>query len=228
MKEKEYLQINKNRNYMFLDTEFNSTGNNEDDIKNDINEILSIGYVITDYNLNIIEEFHKYTKPINFTHVLDNCSKITGIEDKDILFAKDFKTIFLEIFDKIQKFNIDKIFTYGIMDKVVIERDCIKSEIDNEKTEYFISHIFDVQPYLNSILPYPTTNKWGMKQVCKYFNIDFYGMHNSLSDAIILLLCTQKYQTTFRNPYYYNRLKEVAMKNMTKNKNTHKKEGDIS
>lgn len=201
--------LQKDKHYVFLDTEFNTTGNKEQDTLLGINKILSIGLIITDYKFNELAKYYSCVKPKNFKEVYKACTDLTHLTTEKINHSKSFNEVIKEIHNLLENYNIENIFVYSNSDKRVINNDFDLNNTPKEHQKYF-KEIKDIQPILNSILPYYKTNLWGLKQVCKYFNIKNNELHNSLEDAIMLKKCLEKYCSSFRNSYYYNKLKKVV------------------
>lgn len=118
------------KNYIIFDLEATCYNrNNTNDVKPDgfVNEIIEIGALKVNENGDIIDEFSKFLKPKKFPHISNFCNELTTIEQKDIDFADNAKTV-LESFCK---WSENCIFvSWGYYDKKQLKRDLKINNLD--------------------------------------------------------------------------------------------------
>lgn len=190
---------NPDKTYIFMDLEF------------DREDLISIGIIQVNENFEIIKSFHSYIKPLNFDKLNEHVKKITNIQNKDINSAPDINIILPKILNDLKYSSCRYVYVYGYMDKNILLSNLEKIEKSNLYIDC-LDKIIDLQPVLNKQLPLLTEGSWGLKQLCKYYNIKE-PKHNALSDAKTLMQIVKKYNEGFRNTYYYNRLKKTAISN---------------
>ena len=137
--------IENSSRYIFLDFEFNTVKK--------IQEIVSVGVVECTKNFNIISTHH-YLVKLSMTEKMDRyASSVNKITDDMLVDAMDFKTVFLNLQNKLKLKESDKIYTWGIDDKKTFDK-CI--EYHNLKEElYIMSNIMtDIQKDISSKIKY--------------------------------------------------------------------------
>ena len=203
--------IENSSRYIFLDFEFNTVKK--------IQEIVSVGIVECTKNFNIISTHH-YLVKLSMTEKMDRyASSVNKITDDMLVDAMDFKTVFLNLQDKLKLKESDKIYTWGIDDKKAFDK-CI--EYHNLKEElYIMSNIMtDIQKDISSKIKYKgklLSEILSLKAVKEIYNIEGNVTHNALDDSIDLMNIFEK---SLKNNINYKVVENIALKKIEdKNKN---------
>lgn len=197
--------------YIFLDFEFNTVKK--------IQEIVSVGIVECNKDFDIISTHHHLVK-LSMTEKMDKyASSVNKITDEMLIDAKDFKTVFLNLQDKLKLKESDKIYTWGIDDKKTFDK-CI--DYHNLKEELCImSNIMtDIQKDISSKIKYKDkllSEILSLKAVKEIYDIEGNVTHNALEDSIDLMNIFKK---SLKNNINYKAVENIALKKMEdKNKN---------
>jgi inhibitor of KinA sporulation pathway (predicted exonuclease) len=94
---------------------------NKSEKKQPISEIIEIGAVKLDENLNVIEEFQKFVKPTLNGKLSFFCKNLTKINQKDVNDAETFNFAILD-FSKFVS-DSDYLFSWGFYDRKQIEKE---------------------------------------------------------------------------------------------------------
>ena len=105
-------------NYCFLDLEC-TCGFYSEELKKEhyIGEPLSVGIVILNSKMKIVDRFYTTIKPYRFPVVTKFCRKLTGLTQADINDAPSTGTVCTELETIFIKYNIKEIYVYGNNDK---------------------------------------------------------------------------------------------------------------
>ena len=172
----------KDNYYCFYDSEFNAYDYNVS--HKYPQEVISIGICITDKENNIIEKYYSLIKLKAAKYITKRCSELTGITNKEMKMAIDFEESCKNVFNIINKYKINTIYTYGNEDKNAF----IKTANLYKNIRRFnnISNMFrDIRIDFKDV----TNGKVGeqgllfLKKIC---NISGDVMHNALDDAVDL------------------------------------------
>lgn len=195
-------------NCIFLDLEFSRSYNlyryvKRNSISTDFFEVVEIGAVKTNENLEIIDTFRVYIKNNIFKRIGSRTTKITGITQSDLDGGFLFKEVFPFFEAWIKRGSKKyKIFCFGESDKDVLEKNCKYYRMST--TIY--SEIIDFQKFLMEkcfISTFP-----GVKTLIDYFNlgesVSGKKYHSALGDSYALLEIYKEYK---RNKNFLSELK---------------------
>ena len=166
----------------FYDSEFNAY----DDGKSlgIPQEVVSIGVCITNNDGVIIEKFYSLISLKAAKRISNRCTEITGIKTKDLKDAENFEKVTLKVSKLLKKYNIRRVYCYGLEDKRILEK---TTELyDKKKDGRFIAKLlYDVRPDFKK----RTKGKIGeqglqfLKSICR---LEGNVIHDALQDAIDL------------------------------------------
>ena len=151
--------------------------------------ILSIGAVICDNKLKVIDTYYKTVKPILNEHLSDFCKELTGITQEEIDNSDDLNTISLEIIEILNKYNIKNALVWGGGDFTSVNYDFKlhrEQELPCNNIKKLKKNIKNIEPYLTERINIPT--HIGLMNVVKKLEIDTENLnnHNALDDAVLL------------------------------------------
>ena len=172
-------------NYVFMYTEW-TCWSNKDDNRAERKELLSIGLIVTDIDLNIIDRYYSLVKPIREPILSDFCKEFTGINQLDIEKAPSLEKVIGEVGKFLSRFNYDnKIYVWGRGDKeyfTVFNKEINSIELNDIKNKLVDAEVIiggavrKVWKFNNSI---SLTNMMNIQGI----NNDNFVKHNALMDA---------------------------------------------
>ena len=185
MKIKEFQKsklFGKDDYYCFYDSEFNAYDYNLN--HRYPQEVISIGICITDKDNNIIEKYYSLIKLKAARYITKRCTELTGITNKEMKMAIDFEESCKNVYNIINKYKINTIYTYGNEDKnAYIKTACLYKKM--KKNINFSDKFRDIRTDFKDL----TAEKVGdqgllfLKKICE---IPGDVMHNALDDAVDL------------------------------------------
>lgn len=171
----------KESRYIFLDFEFNTAKK--------IQEIVSVGVVECDFNFNIISEYYSLVA-LSMTSTMDKyASQVNHITDSMLTNARGFKTVFMELNDKLKLNPNDKIFTWGNDDKRTFDY-CIKHHNLENELSLMSECMFSIQKDLSLKITYNNkilSDTLSLKSIKRIYNIKGKVTHNALDDSMDLM-----------------------------------------
>ena len=79
--------------YIVFDLEWNQADPEKEEARKSLPfEIIEIGAVKLDENLNSIDTFHRIIKPVVYTKLFTHTKEIVNLTDEDLLDGTDFKS----------------------------------------------------------------------------------------------------------------------------------------
>ncbi|MBQ3421860.1 MAG: hypothetical protein IJH34_09355 [Romboutsia sp.] len=169
-----------------LDLEFNTVGK--------IQEIISVGAVVLDKDLNIVIEYESYIK-LNLTKKLDPfAQKIHKIKKETLEGARDFKDVFRELIQILDLQDGDVIMTWGKNDKDSLISNAISHGCE-EEFKVLIDKVQDIRYATQQKVIYKgkvIKNQLGLETLRLICGIEQQISHNALDDARCLA-CIYKY-----------------------------------
>lgn len=164
------MTIQDDINYIVLDLEATC------DLGSYDNEIIEIGAVKLNTNLDIIDEFSYFVKPAKNTILTSFCKELTSITQDDIDNASSFPYIIQLFIDWIGTYY--NLISWGNYDKKQFIKDCIYHNID---TSWITNHINMKNVFAKSI---NSKRKYGLGNAIKLLNMEFIGTHHrGIDDA---------------------------------------------
>ncbi|MBR1453697.1 MAG: hypothetical protein IJ593_03535 [Lachnospiraceae bacterium] len=184
----------------FYDSEFNAY---DDDKATDIpQEVVSIGICITNEKGVIIEKFYSLIKLKAAKRISNRCTDITGIKTKDLKGADDFEMVSNKVAKLLKKYDIKKVFCYGLEDKRALDK-TIELYASKRNGNIISKALYDVRIDLKK----KTKDKVGdqglqfLKRICE---LEGSVMHDALQDAIDLALVYHKIISNGYNENIYD------------------------
>ncbi|AUG57941.1 3'-5' exonuclease [Acetivibrio saccincola] len=161
-------------NYIIYDLELNSKP-----FKSNLpNEIIEIGAVKLDDNLNKIDKFQSFVKPKYFKKLFSLVKKKTQITQDDINNADNFKSVIRKFRQWIGSDFI--LISWGHDDIYNLTLNCRFNRI---KTEWLKKNI-DIQKQFSSIFNLPPGQRYSLENALKLMGIDIKdNFHRALTDA---------------------------------------------
>lgn len=164
----------------FIDFEYN----NKKEEKG--NEIIQIGAVVVDDNYYIIEQFSSLVKLKN-NNIGKIISNMTGITQKDIDDADDFKTVSEKFVALFKKYGNITFYCWGNCDVPALKNTC---KINNC---YIIldvlNNIYNIQPDICRSILYNdrvVRKRISQRKMCDFYGISKRKEHDALNDALTL------------------------------------------
>lgn len=184
MKDKKHLKLNifnKKDYYCFYDSEFNAYDYNKS--HSYPQEVISIGICIIDRDNNIIEKYYSLIKLKAAKFITKRCTELTGITNKEMRMAVSFEETCKNVYNIINKYNIDTIYTYGNEDKNAFVK---TFNLYRLKKTYDFSYKFrdariDLKDWTNGKVG--DQGLLFLKRICE---VPGDVMHNALDDAVDL------------------------------------------
>ena len=145
-------------------------------------EIVQIGSVRMDENMNIIDEFKCFVKPM-YNTICKHCSKVTGIKQHHVANTDTLDVCisrFLEwIGEDIANTNI---YSWSNSDLIQLQSECMEKNIQDSRLEILFDNWVDFQKDFGGLLGY--TWQMSLKNAMKAMDMPFEGAeHDALSDA---------------------------------------------
>ena len=171
-------------NYIVFDLEFNQ---NVSSLQNlDIRsshypfEIIQIGAVKLDINLNVVASFNRYIKPSIYKSILPFITELTGITTEQLVKEESFSEIYNEFVEFIDATN--SIFcVWGMSDMKEIFKNAEYHELN---TKLLPRMFINLQPYVTLYLNFPQKKLIRLQDAVELLNIPIqYDFHNALYDA---------------------------------------------
>lgn len=170
--------------YIVLDLEFNQDfpSLQKLDFKRNrsLSEIIQIGAIKLDKNLNTIGTFNRYIKPSIFLRVSEFITELTGITTEQLMDEKEFPEVYHEFTRFIE--NKDSILCiWGLSDIRELFRNTQYHNINNQSLPR--SYI-NIQPYTSEFLGFPSQKLLKLEYAVKMLGIksDF-KFHDAVNDA---------------------------------------------
>ena len=192
-----------NNNYVLIDLEmckvFDEKIIKEKNIKN---EIIEIGAVIVNEDLEITDSFKKYVSPQY--GILDEFIKdLTGIQYNDIKNATNFENVIKEFIDWIPKNSI--IVSWSDNDKTQIEQELQSKNIELEGIDNYLNTWIDCQQEFNERMK--AYRNYGLSEALVIADINYdENIHDALVDAknTALLFIKMKKEKVLKLNKHYN------------------------
>ncbi|WP_027626482.1 3'-5' exonuclease [Clostridium lundense] len=203
-------------NYILLDLEFNQAYN-----KNLINlkcpfEIIQIGAVKLDENLQTISTFNRLIKPEVYTSIHPFIKKMTGISAQSLISAESFKKVYENFIKFIGMGSI--LSVWGMADIKELFRNAEYHSLDMSliPREYI-----NVQFYASKYLKNPKGTNVGLRNAVELFNIpDKNQFHNAFYDAYYTAEIFKKIFSNEIKPKIYNLNKDKLLNRCNDKKTT--------
>lgn len=172
--------------YIFLDLEFNRPIGR---VRSKLGfEIIEIGAVKTDENINTIDTFRVYVKNRVYRSINKYVSEMTGITLEDLKQGYDFQKAYKMFRNWIGKEEF-KVFSYSNTDEMVLNENLDYNGLQHKKFD----EIIDIQREI--MMKMNMARQPSLKDSCNVFQVelDNEDEHRSLVDAIMLAKLYKKF-----------------------------------
>ncbi|MBP8016603.1 exonuclease domain-containing protein [Candidatus Gracilibacteria bacterium] len=167
-------------NFLLIDLEANSQ--NEGFQDGIILETIQIGFIVFDYNFQILNKGSIFIKPRLNSKLSDFIKGLTGIKQDSIDAGLSFKDGLEKMVGLMNKYNCSYILSYGNYDMKQFFSDCKINEISypffEGDTWHFSKHI-NIKNALASKL---NIKEKGMENLLKYLGLNLEGTHHNGED----------------------------------------------
>lgn len=175
--------------YVVMDLEWNNTYSKK--MKCFINEIIEIGAVKLDSELNEVDIFRMFVKAQLGKKLHDRVKELTHISNEDLIMGQPFTQV-MAAFRKWVGEDETAVLTWGSTDIIVL--------IDNFKCFNgfdripFLHYYADMQKYCQDMMKLPQSNQIGLSAAAEKLNVseDGLDLHRALSDSILSADCFRK------------------------------------
>ena len=166
--------------YIIFDLEFNQSSNKEEKLVELPFEIIQIGALKLDENLEVVSVFNELVKPTVYKNILPYIQDLTSITDEMVSSAKEFTRIYYDFMNFIGNEDITFV-VWGIVDL----RELFKNILYfNLPTENFPKHYINIQDYASKHFKFPGGKMIGLKTALDFLNIHIdCEFHNAFNDA---------------------------------------------
>ena len=191
-------------NYMVFDLEFNQMFNFKKEqlsLPNPICpfEIIDIGAVKLDENLNVVASFDRLVKPELYKRMHPYVKKITGITKENLKTAAPFKSVYTEFIEFINDVNV--LCVWGTDDIKELFRNIEYHELD---ASLIPKSYIDVQHYTSKHLLHPKGTSISLSNAVKAFDIPVeFKFHNAFNDAFYTAEVFKKFHNKQIKPDIY-------------------------
>ena len=166
--------------YIIFDLEFNQSSNKEEKLDELPFEIIQIGALKLDENLEVISIFNELVKPTVYKNILPYIEDLTNITDEMVSSAKEFTSIYYDFMNFIGNEDITFVI-WGIVDLRELYKNILYFKLP---TENFPKHYIDIQDYASKHFKFPGEKMIGLKSALGFLNIHTsYEFHNAFNDA---------------------------------------------
>lgn len=191
--------------YIVFDLEFNqdqaSLQKSEESLSLCPYEIIQIGAMKLDHNLNTIGSFNRYIRPVIYSEINTMVTNLTGITSEQLQIEKYFSEVYQDFIAFIDDENA--VFcTWGISDIREIFRN---TAYHNQNKEHLPHTYINLQPYISKHLHLPQNQLISLRNAVEALNILMpYRFHNALYDTYYTTEIFKKIDSKILQPIHYN------------------------
>lgn len=184
--------------FIIMDLEWNNTYARK--TKGFINEIIEIGAVKLDKNLNFKDKFSCLIKPQIGKKLRGSVKELTNITNEEVRSGEPFTKVFSSFRRWVGSESI--LLTWGDGDiRVLIDNYKYLNGID---TIPFLSYYADMQAYIQSVLGTPKSRQIGLSAAAQELGVDesAFSHHRAYDDSLLSAECLKKvYSKSAFKPY---------------------------
>lgn len=191
--------------YIVFDLEFNQDFSSLQaiDIKKHqyLFEIIQVGAIKLDFELNTIDTFNQYVKPSIYTKINPFISELTGITTEQLLIEKPFNEVYKEYIEFIN--DTDSIFCiWGMSDIKELYKNAEYHQLNNKiLPKMFIN----LQPHVSINLGIYSKKLLRLQNAVEMLNIPItYKFHDALCDAFYTAEIFKKIYNSSIQPKLYD------------------------
>lgn len=191
--------------YVIFDLEFNQSTDNKEErkVKNNnlLFEIIQIGAIKIDTNLNIVSKFNALIKPTLYESLHPYVEHLTKININELNAAKTFPEVYSQFIKFIGNDNV-VLVVWGISDIKELIRNAI---FHNLPVSILPKNYIDIQKYASKYFKYSKGLKVGLKPAVELLKIDNIGdFHDAYFDAFYTFKVFKKIFNTDIEVEVYN------------------------
>ena len=184
----------------FADFEFTCGGN----INRWRTELLSVGLVICDEKLSVVQRFYSTVKPVKQPKMTALCRQLTNLTQEEINLSPDSNDILAQVDQLMKQYPNDGLFVWGNYDVIGLSSDARihkKSGLPNKYILRASNQIVDIQKSLTDLMG--LTDAINISELSTAFGFvpESGSFHNALNDAEGLYII---YKTVFSTNYAEN------------------------
>lgn len=175
--------------YIIMDLEWNNTYARR--VKGFINEVIEIGAVMLDDELNYVDEFSSFIKASIGKKLRSNVKRLTNISNEDVRNGEPFTKVMSDFKQWVGK-EENVILTWGDGDiRVLIEN---FRYLNGIKTLPFLTNYMDIQRYFEIKNDLPKSKQIGLFNAAELVGVDVekFSHHRALDDSMITAECMRK------------------------------------
>ncbi|MDF2985077.1 MAG: polymerase [Eubacterium sp.] len=164
-------------------------------------EIIQIGAVKLDSELNIIETFNRYIKPIFYSRVNPFITELTGITTGQLQSEEQFPEIYSTFSEFVSR--TDSIFcVWGVSDIKELFRNV---ENHHLSSKFLPTRYINIQPYVSLYFNFDPGNLLRLQHAVEALNIPIkHQFHNAFGDAFYTAEIFKKIYNSFMQPKHYD------------------------
>jgi len=164
-------------------------------------EIIQIGAVKLDFNLNVIGSFNRYVKPDIYNRVNPIITDITGITPVMLINEKKFPEIYSEFIEFIEDAN-SILCTWGMSDIKELYK---RAGYYNMNMQFLPKMFINLQPYASMHFKLHKKTQLRLKNVVEILNIPIIDkFHDALNDSIYTAEVFKKIYNNSIQPKIYD------------------------
>ena len=184
-------------NVIVLDLEWNQPLSGRTRVSGLMGEIIQIGAVKTDENMNELDSYDQLIKPVYYTRMNKEISQLTLITDKDLEGGKPF----VQAAEEFRAWcGEDPVFiTWGPEDLLMLRNNLQKFELDTS----WLPHAYDGQLMFDD-QEMQEDRQWPLNYALYHYEEKPDGAHNALADvySTILVLRHLDMPACLADPYF--------------------------
>ncbi len=174
--------------YIILDLEWNSAHS----VKGNFNEIIEIGAVSLDENMNITDKFQSLVKPKCAKKIRNRIEELTHISNDALKSAEGFVTVYNKFETWVGADDDNCLFSWGNCDLSVLYENL--KHYDMLDSIYVIKHFCDAQLLCQKFCDISVEKQIGLVAFAELIGvgIDDLQQHRALNDSLITARCLVK------------------------------------
>ena len=180
-------QGKKEKNLAFLDAEYLSARYRQGHIE----DVISVGMVITDPQLNELERFYSTVQLVKGHRLPPLIINLTGLTNEELMKAPSYEEVMGQIVGLMSKHHVDKVCVWG-GDKTNFQRDFESRRLDkglSREISKFINSFENIQKDVSHRLTDGLDQGLSLADMKAICGLGGHVEHNALSDAEDMLNC---------------------------------------
>lgn len=154
-------------------------------LQSTIQEVIEIGAVKLNKDLNIIETFQTFVKPTFNPYITKFCTNLTGISQNDIEFERGFKKCINQFYNWITESETFNLYSWSNNDKIQILKECKEKHINSPIETILDKKFIDLQEQYTLLCGKTKNDFIGLKNAAIMLGIPFEQHHRALEDSLV-------------------------------------------